>query len=562
VIVRQGWTVRPGRGIGAALGFLVVYAGVVVWITWPLASEPATRVPRPSPFGIFDLLHNVWALAWETHSLTTKISHLADANIYHPAPMALFYGPTAFGALPLFAPVYLATGSSILAINVTFLLGVALTIWGTHLVAARWTGSHVVGAVAGVALAGSPVLWWNTASAPYLTMLAAMPWIIALVAAGAPGGLAVAGLGMLIALQGSIDPMSYMLASAGPTAVVVALDARRRETRSRALRIALGLAVGIALLSPVYAGYVAVARANPGLQSQSRWPTSGGDTSLTFAQSLWSTIAGLWSLATRLPLTTLIPVDAWPRLGLFLAGASLVRHLGPSAKRGAIVALVWTLVGLSSVVLGLPPIKGAIIPWCPPVRTIARLSSAAVVSIPLLIALAVEAIARAVGQRWSERARVVVGVVALGLLVLQLAAVRPSPYPTVNVGGPPESLLPALRSGDGPLLELPATKDLSLLTAAMYRSTFHWRPLVNGYSSFWPARYPEYMELAAKLPDRDALVRLSHETNLDLVLVHLRGLPLTARPRWLDVAAVKATGLDLVARTPSELLFRVAAEVR
>src|SRR5881397_77853 len=55
----------------------------------------------------------------------------------------------------------------------------------------------------------------------------------------------------------------------------------------------------------------------------------------------------------------------------------------------------------------------------------------------------------------------------------------------------------------------------------MYRSTFHWRPLLNGYSSYYPAGFGERMTIADHLPDADALTTLRRETGLDAILVHL-----------------------------------------
>jgi hypothetical protein len=45
-------------------------------------------------------------------------------------------------------------------------------------------------------------------------------------------------------------------------------------------------------------------------------------------------------------------------------------------------------------------------------------------------------------------------------------------------------LVAALRAGAGPVLELPVGGLLPLQQAeAVYRSIFHWRPLLNGYAN-------------------------------------------------------------------------------
>src|SRR5262249_3716874 len=96
------------------------------------------------------------------------------------------------------------------------------------------------------------------------------------------------------------------------------------------------------------------------------------------------------------------------------------------------------------------------------------------------------------------------------------------PYPlapAVADSNPP--IMKVLRRPGGPLLELPANPPRQtgppdaavprgpyLDARAMYRSTYHWRPLLNGYSSYWPPGYVERMTLAQELPDPAALATL------------------------------------------------------
>jgi hypothetical protein len=91
----------------------------------------------------------------------------------------------------------------------------------------------------------------------------------------------------------------------------------------------------------------------------------------------------------------------------------------------------------------------------------------------------------------------------------------------------------------------------------MYRSIFHWRPLLNGYNSFFPVGFPERMALAARLPGRAALAALRRETGLTNVVVRLGGLPAVTRARWERVARRGRDDLRLVLRDGNELLFAV-----
>jgi hypothetical protein len=90
----------------------------------------------------------------------------------------------------------------------------------------------------------------------------------------------------------------------------------------------------------------------------------------------------------------------------------------------------------------------------------------------------------------------------------------------------------------------------------MYRSIYHWHPLLNGYSSYWPADFPRRMALANLLPDPNALATLRRETGLAFILVRVQELWPTDRLKWLALAEPGARDdLRLVARDEIGLLF-------
>src|SRR5256712_12802108 len=118
---RAMWNQLRAGAILRASWLLAFYLAGVAWLTWPLAGSLSSVLPCPTGMFMHDIYYSTWALAHESHALLTAPWRIADANIYHPTPSALFYVPAGLGALPLFAPVFLATGNPTLAINVTFL---------------------------------------------------------------------------------------------------------------------------------------------------------------------------------------------------------------------------------------------------------------------------------------------------------------------------------------------------------------------------------------------------------------------------------------------------------
>src|SRR5262245_31795899 len=83
----------------------------LLWLTWPLAAHLGTHVACPNVGCDFDLLIAYWAQAWQVHALATDPARILEAPVFHPATHALFFMVLGLGSLPLFAPVYLATGN-------------------------------------------------------------------------------------------------------------------------------------------------------------------------------------------------------------------------------------------------------------------------------------------------------------------------------------------------------------------------------------------------------------------------------------------------------------------
>jgi hypothetical protein len=64
-------------------------------------------------------------------------------------------------------------------------------------------------------------------------------------------------------------------------------------------------------------------------------------------------------------------------------------------------------------------------------------------------------------------------------------------------------------------------------------STFHWMPLVNGYSGFYPASYLERLKRLSGLPDARWVAALRRE-GVRYVIVHADGYPPGERARIVE----------------------------
>ncbi|MGH7895461.1 MAG: hypothetical protein ACREQL_12390, partial [Candidatus Binatia bacterium] len=235
----------------------------------------------------------------------------------------------------------------------------------------------------------------------------------------------------------------------------------------------------------------------------------------------------------------------WTATGLGIV--ALVRHRG--APRGALATLL-----VAGIVLSLGPI--ALLPHLPwqiplPYRLLqAVVPGFSVMRAPqrmgVIATVATIALA-ALGLGWLRarlRARNHPTLAAtLPLLVAAAVLVEVRPWGLavreMRVGAslPPAYQWLAENGAGGPLLELPLYRiDLQRESLYMYYSTFHWLPLLNGYSSYPPSSWRELAEAAAKLPAPEAAdAVLAHGPRW--VLLHRDAVPPRDRTRWEEVLA-------------------------
>src|SRR5882724_882750 len=570
------WNQLRSGAILRAPWLLAFYLAGVAWLTWPLAGSLSSALPCPTIF-MHDIYYSTWVLAHESHALLTAPWRIADANIFHPTPSALFYGPAGLGALPLFAPVFLATGNPTLAINVTFLVGLALTGAAMHVVVRRWTGSDLAGVVgAATLLANQWVIWAFVPTAPHWAALELLPLIAFVAAAPFPSMRAALRLLPLLVLQCLTDLVYVAPAVLGPLGVLAAIRILRRDTRAAAVLLAAVLALTLAALLPVYRGYLGVRAANPNLSTQTWWAVAEN----TFPAPLPDRfLGGDYPLVLTPVAMALVCLGALVALGRRRAGAAAPvpggwAHGALWAVVGAVLSLP-ALVTVAGALYNTP--LGYLAMWAAPYRTIrvsSRLGVAGLVGLGILSGVAFGEIAGLIATRLRRPAAARVGRGALAAVVLALvyhayasnyrpflrSGPMPAAYPLCAAPTVPAALLPPLRASREPLLEVPlAPRGLvgNYHAAAMYRSIAHWRPLLNGYSSYWPADFPQRMEDAAQLPNPVALDRLVETTGLAMVWLHAARLPPAARAAWSAPPGDGAHRLQLVARSGDELLYAV-----
>jgi hypothetical protein len=562
------------RDVLRAVCTFFAYLAAVLWLTFPLATQLGAAIPDTYPLARCDTLYGAWAMAWGSHALTTNPFMLFDANIYHPARHTLAYGQLGLGGLLLFAPTFLASGNPTLAVNMTILTGIALTATGLHLVLVRWTGLELAGAVAGwTFLCVRWGLYTFVPTAPQHAALQWFPWLVLLSASTPQSVAGVVGLAILIALQCLTDLVYVAPATLAPLAVLAIIQIARPATRASGMRLAAALGIALPILAPIYAAYLRVVAAEPNLLAATIWATpaaalerlgipAAGGIAMVPQPAPWHGLANGGPLGLSRAALLLIVVGVALRLA---------RRGGDDATRpGWRAAGVWAAVGIAVSVPAIGSSGDAIVlPHFALVADLAprlleivrvplRLGVAALIGLTLLAGLAIAEIAWWTGNR----ARLAVPVVAALVMVLtygELRSYESGPYPTVAPIVPNRRVIEWLRAGSGPVLELPVVAEgthAGFQASAMYRSIFHWRPLLNGYSSYFPTGYAVRMAVANDLPDPSALASIRRETNLATIVVH-DGPSLPNRAAWKRAATDRTGPLVLVGRARNTSVFNV-----
>jgi len=563
----------PRRDVARSLGWLAVYLGAVVWLTWPLAAHLRTDLPQPHVICNFDQPQMIWAPAHSSRRLVADPMRLFEANIYHAMPHALLYAEAGFGALPFFLPTYVATGDPTLAANVMFLGSLALTAWGLHLLLAAWTGHAGAGAVAACTFLLTPwVLWTWAPGALNYSVLQWIPLVLWLAAAERAGWRRSLALGIVLALQSATSPYvaAGVLAPVGALACV-----RLASPSSRRSGVALigALAVAVALSLVVYGGYAWLRWAEPAMAQHTWWP-GGYFRTFQFPEDLF--------VARHRP--NAVPLSMF--LLIAAGGAcALVRRSGGTAwRQGALWLAVGMLISLppTLIVLGSPielPHARLLAhtPLLDLMREPQRMAVAALFGLAALAGAAYAELASAMERTRRMRPALAHG----GLLALVLVAahfsyvdsvwppelfalrVLPASYPIAPAPRPPTTLVEEVERRDGVLLQLPAYGDTVLDTAranarAMFESIGHWQPLVNGYGGYYPAGLRDTLRLTRQLPDAQALAEIRRRTGVTFVLVRGAAMNPVQRDAFEALAHYGGgAGLGFVSRDGDDMLFAV-----
>jgi hypothetical protein len=492
-----------------------VFAAITVALTYPQITVLGSKMGWH-----YDTLFSVWRLAWIAHQLPRDPIHLFDANIFHPEKGTLAYSdalllPGLLGAPFIWLGVHPIVVHNLLVLISFVASGVAMYVLIRHLTGsapASWCGAAIY-AFQAYRFAHFPQLellwgWWIP-----LTFWAFHRMLRS--RRVRDGTLA----GFFMALQ-AVSCLYYIIFLLTALAILGTVWLVGRPLRDLAAAVKptiAALAVFAVLAVPYLLPYVSSSKTVGTRREQDiqDWsPTLIHYAATTPANWIYGRFTGgLGHMeATMFPgaiALALAVVGVWPpfsRRRLAYAVLTIVAFDMSLGFNGLTYRLAYSFMW---------PYQGLRVP----ARMFVVVSAA-------LAVLSAEGFVRIWRTARSSGLRTAMGVALTAGVLLESAATPIALEPVEAT--PPRIYAWLRRQPRGVVMEWPLPRAHSLgfthEPLYMYYSTFHWQPLVNGYSGYYP---PSFVRLAETVPDFPApeVVRYLQARGVRYVILHSEFTP-------------------------------------
>jgi len=483
---------------------------LTVVVTWPHARLLSTHLAAHH-----DPLLSIWRLGWIAHALRTAPSHLFDANIFHPAKDTLAFSDATLLQGLIGAPLFWLGAPPVLIYNLLLLAGFAGSGVATYVLARHLTGS--VGASL-VAATVCTVLPYRIEHVMHLelqwVMFVPLTWwaLHKVVEHGSWRWGVVAGVCFWLQVLACIY-YGVFLAMALLVFVPALLLASGRRLATAALPgLVVAGAVAAVLTLPFALPYRAAAQ-NVGARPLEDIALYSA-TPLNYLST--SALSWVWGWTA----------DRWggPELRLFPGIAAVLLALIGLVRRPRRLVFVYLLTTMVAVELSFG-LHGPGYRWLiehvsalQGFRALARFGAIAGVSLAMLAAFGAQSLFVFARARGVQR----LTVAALAVLMIADYGVRPINVMEGDPVEPPDAYKLLRRAEPGVVIELPLPQlDRLPGNEPMYEawSLWHWKPLINGYSGYYPHDYIETVVRMQDFPDDKSVAQLrSHHVRY--VVVH------------------------------------------
>ena len=513
------------------LAALAVYAALTALMTWPQARQLGTHAVDHH-----DVYLNMWRLGWVAHALSTAPASLLDGNIFYPARRTLTLSDAMLVEGVVAAPLLWAGMRPVLVHNMLLLGAIITSALGTFVLVRRLTGSAPAAFVAGIIFAFAPyrfehymhlelqwTMWMPLAFWAVHRTIDSGRWLHGLQAG------AFAALQMLSSVYYGIF-LSFLLTLVAALLLLPTKGARL----VRAARALAAGGVAAAIVCGLYAlPYLAT--------KQDVGGRTGGEVARYSARPsdylkaspdnrLYGRGAEDFSRSERRLFPGALP---------FVLAIVAILLRPPSSS-----ALVWVLALILAfeMSLGVHGYSYSFlyehVPIFAGLRAPARFGIFVVMSLAVLAGYGYTALHDAV----PAAARRLLPWVLTAILLVEYRVLPLQLVPYDNSAPKVYSLIATLPRGVIAEFPMPRPESLPGPDAYYtYMSTFHWRPIVNGYSGFYPPAYFARLHEVRNFPD-DRSLDVLREDGVNYVIVHLAFYELAERGRVAE-ALEKQHGL-------------------
>jgi len=501
------------RALRESLGVLALAVLLTVFHTYPVAFQLG-RVGRVDSG---DGRWSVWVVNWVAHALLTDPANLFNANIFHPHSGTLGYSEPNLGGGVLAVPVLWATGNPMAAHNSVALASFALALLAAYALVRHLTGSRTASLFTAIAFAFCPCAFSRTA------------WIHLMLGAGIPLSLLAmhrfvaqasiaraVTIGAVLAAQGVTCGYYGVFAGLAVAFGLLFFAATRGLWRSPRywMGVALALFTTVALLAPLLVRYAALQGEGFGRSLQestlysANWPAY-------LASSAWAhrwmlPLIGRWTDVLFPGFLTIAMGLLGVIVGLRVREGRVRDHTAFYAVLGGLA--FWASFGPAA---GLYSLLYRAVPAFSFLRAPSRLGIMVVLCLAVLAGLGLAELQKRRARVWRP--------VAIALSILLAAELTTMPLRWPRAYTVPDVHLMLATLPHGAVVEFPFYReppDYYRHSLYMLLSTYHWQPLLNGYSDHIPDDFRVIAGPVSRFPSREAF-RLLQQRGIRYALFHL-----------------------------------------
>jgi hypothetical protein len=517
-------TDRPWRRRAGIIALFTVLTGIM---TWPQPLQLATHAADHQ-----DTYFNMWRLRWIAHALATSPRDLFNGNQFYPEPRVMAFSDAVLVEGIIAAPLLWLRVPPVLVLNLVLLGAIVASAVGMFTLARHLSGSATGAVVAGIIFAFAPYRFEHYMHLE-LQWIVWAPWAFWALQRTLETGAAKYGAltGVFIALQ-MMSSVYYGLFLALLIAIVGSLQLiaqRGRMLVAQIRSLAIG-AVIAAVISGVYAVPYSAASARVGVRAVSEismFSARPRDYQVATESNFLYGREGTGGPERRLFPGILAPVLGLVGLLLIAPGSSMIAY-----AVGLAVAFELSL-GMHG---ELYPFLHDHVSVFAGLRAPARASVFCLLFVGVLAAqgcAAIETYFKGSGEtdtapasaapRRSRVVRLAFASIVCGVLLLEYWV---APLPLVPFDNTPPPLYRWLAQlPRGVVAEFPMPFPYRLPgyeSRYIYMSTFHWMPLLNGYSGYYPPNYLHRLTPLSRFPDENSIDWL-RTAGVRYVIVHSGG---------------------------------------